>query len=315
MQYRPLGNTGYTVSRLCFGALTLGPLAANLPLPTGAALLRAALRMGVNFFDTAQYYRTYDYLAQALKGWDRPVVIASKSYAESAEEMAYALEEARIALKRDKIDVFLLHEQRDAAALKANRPALEYLLQAKSLGIVGAVGISTHDVSAAREAAAMPEIDVIHAMFNIRGLGIRGGDLEDMRAALRLARSNGKAVYTMKTIGGGALMKEAKEAVTWAFAQEEVDAVAVGMKDAAELSTNIAWIDGLESEEAEHIKLLERKLVFDKTPACQRCGACLRRCPQQALSLGDEGMEWAKERCLFCGYCIAACPWFCISLC
>ena len=315
MHYRPLGNSGYMVSRLCFGVLTLGPLAANLPLADGAALLRAALAAGVKFFDTAQYYRTYDYLVRALDGWDGEVIIASKSYAETAEEMAYAVEEARIALKRDKIDIFLLHEQRDAEALQANRPALEYLLQAKAVGIVGAVGVSTHDVSAARLAAAMPEIDVIHAMFNMRGLGIRGGGLEDMRAALRLARANGKGVYTMKALGGGSLMNEAKEAVNWAFAQEEADAVAVGMKDTAELTTNISWMEGREAKEAEQLKLLTRKLVFDKTPACVRCGSCLKRCPQEALSLREEGVEWARELCLFCGYCIAACPWFCISIC
>jgi len=315
MQYRPLGNSGYTVSRLCFGALTLGPLAANLPLADGAALLRAALEAGVNFFDTAQYYQTYDYLAQALTGWDGKVIIVSKSYAKSAEEMAYAVEEARIALKRNKIDIFLLHEQRDAQALRENLPALKYLLQAKKLGIVGAVGISTHDVSAARLAAVMPEIDIIHAMFNMRGLGIRGGGLEDMRAALAIARSNGIGVYTMKALGGGALMGEAKKALRWAFAQQEADAVAIGMKDKAELATNIAWLEGRETAEAQQIKLLPRNLAFDKTPTCARCGACVKRCPQQALYLGDDGVMWEKERCLFCGYCIAACPWFCISFC
>ena len=315
MRYSPLGNSGYTVSRLCFGALTLGPLAANLPLSDGAVLLRTALEAGVNFFDTAQYYRNYNYLAQAFSGWQGEVIITSKSYAESADEMAYAVEEARIALHRDKIDIFLLHEQRDAAALKANRPALEYLLQAKALGIVGAVGISTHDVSAARLAAIMPEIDIIHAIFNMHGLGIRGGSLEDMRAALRLARLNGKGVYTMKALGGGALMSEANEAVNWAFAQEDADAVALGMKDEAELLTNIAWMEGRAGDKTGQIKLLDRNLAFDKTPNCARCGACLKRCPQQALSLIDNEIKWAKEGCLYCGYCIAACQWFCISFC
>jgi len=313
MLYRPLGNSGYIVSRLCFGALTLGPLAANLPLFRGADLLRAALEAGVNFFDTAQYYRTYDYLALALKDWPSEAVLASKSYAESAEEMAYAVEEARIALRRDKIDIFLLHEQRDAQALRDHRPALEYLLQAKAVGVVGAVGISTHDVSAAQLAATMPEIDVIHALCNLRGLGIRGGGLKEMRAALQLARQNGKGVYTMKAIGGGALMSEAKEALSWAFAQEEADAVAVGIKDEAELCTDIAWMMGQEAEEASQVKLLPRRLVCDKTPACQKCGACLTRCPQQALFLDESGVGWREERCLFCGYCIGACPWFCLS--
>ncbi|MCL1975941.1 MAG: aldo/keto reductase [Firmicutes bacterium] len=315
MEYQLLGNTGYHVSRLCFGALTLGPLATNLPLSKGAALLREAFMAGINFVDTAQYYRTYDYIAQALKGWQKELVIASKSYAETAQEMAYAVEEARIALQRDKIEIFLLHEQRDAATLKNNLPALEYLLEAKAMGLIGAVGISTHDVSAARMAAAMPEIDIIHALFNVRGLGIRGGSVTDMGQALARARALGKGIYTMKALGGGALIEEAQKSIAWAFAQKEAHAVALGMQDTAELYTNIAWMEGKKAPEEAVVKLRKRKLVFDKTPACSLCGACLKRCPQQALSFSEHGIVWVKERCLYCGYCIAACPWFCISFC
>lgn len=315
MEYRALGNSGYTVSRLAFGTLTVGPIAANLPLQKGAALLSDAIEMGVNFFDTAQQYANYDYLALALQNCDKEVILASKSYAESYDEMAFAVEEARIALRRDKIDIFLLHEVRDVAQLEERLPALEYLHHAKANGVVGAVGLSTHYADVARLAAALPEIEIIHAMYNRRGIGIRGGTLAEMREALAVARAAGKGVYTMKAIGGGALMHEAREALTWAFAQEEADAVAVGMKDSAELITNIGWLAGTEPPEAARVMLLDRHMAFDKEPACHKCGACIARCPQQALSATEDGVAWHKESCLYCGYCIAACPWFCISFC
>ena len=63
MEYRLLGQTGMKVSRLCFGALTIGPLQAKLPLGEGVAVIRAALAAGVNFIDTAQLYGTYPYIA------------------------------------------------------------------------------------------------------------------------------------------------------------------------------------------------------------------------------------------------------------
>lgn len=277
--------------------------------------MREAMGMGVNFFDTAQQYSNYEYLTEALTGCDKEIVIASKSYAAAYDEMAWAVEEARIAFKRDIIDIFLLHELGDAAELEERLPALACLLDLKANGIIGAVGISTHDVSAARLAAAMPDIDIIHAMFNIRGIGIRGGGLEDMRAALHLAGQYGKGVYTMKAIGGGALMHEARAALTWAFTQEEADAVAVGMKDMAELITNVSWLEGRDAAEAAQVNMLPRNMAFDKEPACHKCGACIERCPQQALYATVDGVGWHKERCLFCGYCIAACPWFCISFC
>jgi aryl-alcohol dehydrogenase-like predicted oxidoreductase len=72
MIYTELGRTGLSVSRLCFGALTVGPLQSNLPLNEGAAVIRYALEQGVNFIDTAKLYGTYPYIREALRGWDKP---------------------------------------------------------------------------------------------------------------------------------------------------------------------------------------------------------------------------------------------------
>ena len=314
MQYQPLGNTGYQVSRFCFGTLTLGPIGAQLPLDKGVALLRQAADLGINFFDTAQLYANYDYLAAAFA--DRPeIIIASKSFADTYDEMAWAVEEARIGLRRDKIDIFLMHEQRDAEAIRENWGAMEYLLAAKANGIIGAVGISTHNVSAAQAAAEMPEIEVLHCIFNYQGVGVLGGTIDDMRKAMEAARTNGKGVYGMKALGGGALMSEARKAMTWAYAQDCQDSLAIGMKDEAELLTNFAWLHGQEAPQAEQVKLLDRNLAFEEEPTCRKCGKCLERCAQQALYYEEYSVGWHKDRCLYCGYCIAACPWFCISFC
>ena len=114
MNYDYLGNSRIRVSKLCFGALTIGPLQAGLSISQGADVLRHALDMGVNFVDTAELYGTYPYIKQALKGFSGSVVIASKSYAYTAEGMRQSLEKARRELDRDVIDIFLLHEQESA---------------------------------------------------------------------------------------------------------------------------------------------------------------------------------------------------------
>jgi aryl-alcohol dehydrogenase-like predicted oxidoreductase len=44
-----LGNTGIQVSRLCFGALVIGPLQKKLDEDQGAQVIVEALRLGVNF--------------------------------------------------------------------------------------------------------------------------------------------------------------------------------------------------------------------------------------------------------------------------
>ena len=53
-----LGKTGIEVSRVGMGVLPVGPNQLALPVEEGAEIIRYALEKGINFFDTAQYYRT-----------------------------------------------------------------------------------------------------------------------------------------------------------------------------------------------------------------------------------------------------------------
>ena len=56
-----LGNTGLSVSTVGMGVLPIGPGQLALPLEDGAEIICHAVKKGINFIDTAQYYRTYPY--------------------------------------------------------------------------------------------------------------------------------------------------------------------------------------------------------------------------------------------------------------
>jgi aryl-alcohol dehydrogenase-like predicted oxidoreductase len=59
MEYRQLGRTGAYVSELAFGSGTFGfPETSGMDQATADALIRCALDHGINFFDTADAYRT-----------------------------------------------------------------------------------------------------------------------------------------------------------------------------------------------------------------------------------------------------------------
>ena len=80
MEKRYLGNTGLQVSVAGFGVLPIGPSQLALSVEEGAEIIRYALRHGINFIDTAQYYRAYPYISYALKdGEFEDVVLCSKS--------------------------------------------------------------------------------------------------------------------------------------------------------------------------------------------------------------------------------------------
>lgn len=316
MELRPLGRTGIKVSRLCFGALTVGPLQCRLPLREGAFVIREALEGGVNFIDTAQMYGTYPYIREALKGFVQEVVISSKSYAYGRQEMQRAVEEARREIDRDVIDIFMLHEQESELTIRGHQAALDFLLECRSRGVIRAVGLSTHAVRGVIAAASTPGIDVVHPLINLSGIGIVGGTREDMERAINTAKKAGLGVYGMKPLGGGNLLNQAWEALQYAFGLADLDAVAVGMKSAAEVKANIALAKGDFDEKwwREVEAGRNRRLHVDEW--CRGCGRCVEVCPQQALLQTREGepVQVMHEKCVLCGYCGSACENFCIRI-
>ncbi|NMB34932.1 MAG: 4Fe-4S binding protein [Firmicutes bacterium] len=317
MDYRLLGRTGLTVSRLCFGTLTMGPLQSNLPLAEGAALLEEAYDYGINFWDTAEHYRNYDYLRLALKKLQTLPVIATKSYAYDREGARASLEKARREMDIDIVPLFLLHEQESALTLKGHQEALDFFLEAKAKGLIKAVGLSTHTIAAVRAAADWEGIDVLHAIVNYRGIGIKDGTIEEMLAALARAYQNGLGIYGMKALGGGHLIATAEKAFDFVLNRPELHSFAVGISSPEELLVNLHYLRGTKPppETAQRLARKKRRLEIEEW--CIGCGACVENCPQGALHLEEAEPPRAvvdASRCILCGYCGAYCPEFCIKI-
>lgn len=314
MRYESLGNTGLVVSRLCFGSLTLGPLQAKLSLEKGAALIRYALERGVNFIDTAKIYENYPYIRKALQGWDKPVVIASKSYDYTKEGMKKSLDQARLALDRDCVDIFMLHEQESELTLQGHRPALEYLWEAKSRGWVRAVGVSTHTVEVVRAALTHEEIEIVHPLVNIKGLGLLDGTISELMDALQALYEKGKGLYGMKPLGGGNLLGMTRKALEFAFQNPYLHSIAVGCKIKEELDYNLLVLAGEEppADLCHRLDREPRKLHVESW--CEGCGRCVERCPSGLLKIVANKAVLLGENCLRCGYCGAACPNFAIKI-
>ncbi|MCG9969079.1 aldo/keto reductase [Pelotomaculum terephthalicicum JT] len=314
MQYRVLGRTGITVSRLCFGALTIGPLQANLPLAEGAGVIRKALEAGVNFIDTAELYGTYPYIREALRDFGREVVVVSKCYAYTGQGMRESVEKALKLIGRDYIDVFMLHEQESLLTIKGHWEAIEYLLEAREKGLVRAIGVSTHHVQGVLGAAAVPEIDVIHPLLNMAGIGIRGGTAQDMLQAIRKAFNAGKGIYAMKALGGGHLLSRSEEALNYILSIPELASVAVGMSSRDEVDYNTRLFSGQTVPSSLEAKVARRPRRLCIEEWCPGCGECVKRCTSGAISLSGGKAVADMAKCTLCGYCGSVCPEFCIKV-
>lgn len=313
--YRRLGKTGLRVSRLCFGSLTVSPLQAALPVREAARVMRYAFEAGVNFIDTAELYQNYEHIREALRGLSTPVIVATKSYAYRRDQAEKSLHRALRALRRDHIDIFLLHEQESELTLRGHREALEYLCAMREEGVIRAVGISTHYVAGVEAAAADPDIEVIHPLINRDGIGIRDGDAHAMIAAIRRAVAKGKGVYGMKALGGGHLLENAEEALAFVLGLPELAAVAVGMQSPEEVDFNLRVFTGRPVPAAlrERLRRRPRRLLIEDW--CQACGECVKRCSAGALYTNEHGRTAVRlERCTLCGYCAAVCPEFAIKV-
>jgi len=310
-----LGKTGIMVTEMCFGALPMGPLQANISVEKGAKLIRTALEKGINFIDTAEGYKTYPHIKEALEGYDEEVIIATKSHAETYQGMEQSIKDTLVSLDRKYIDIFLLHAARVALSVFEERAgALQCLKDYKAKGVIRAIGISTHVVEVVRRATEIKEIDIIFPILNKLGMGIVGGSIEDMIKAILEAHQAGKGLYAMKALAGGHLIDQLEEAFNFVRNIEGISSLAVGMVSLEELELNIKIFNDEKIPKnlfAQKIKPSKKLIILS---FCKGCGTCVKTCPNNALSLENGKAVVDHKLCILCGYCNPVCPLFAIRL-
>ncbi|MEZ4673123.1 MAG: aldo/keto reductase [Caldilineaceae bacterium] len=117
MHYRPLGNTGISVSEIGMGCNRLGESA--MPDAHWIALVHAAIDLGVTLFDSSESYgwgRSEEILGQAVGNRDDVLVATKVSRIQATNEKDFSarriieqVEGSLRRLRRDCIDIFQLH--------------------------------------------------------------------------------------------------------------------------------------------------------------------------------------------------------------
>ena len=315
MKKYSLGKTGIKVTELCFGALPIGPLQANIPVEKAATLIRIALEKGINFIDTAEVYKTYPHIRKALEGYNDEVVIATKSGAKTYKGMEQSIKDALGSLGRTHIDIFLLHAAKATPSVFEERSgAFQCLNDYKTKGTIRAIGISTHVIGIVKRATEIEEIDIIFPIINKLGMGIVDGSADDMVKAISEAHKAGKGLYAMKALAGGHLIDQLEESFNFVRNIQGISSIAVGMVNQEELELNLKIFN----DEKIPQELLPQKIKPGKrlfiSRFCEGCGNCVKTCPSNALSLKNGKAVVDHKLCILCGYCNPVCPVFAIRL-
>ncbi len=318
MEMRKLGNSGLEVTELCFGVLPMGPLQADISREEAVSLLVEGMKKGITFFDTAESYRTQEYLGEAIRKAglsEESLVVATKSAAVSYEEMEISIQKSLKELGLPYIHIYHLHAARVTAAVFEERAgALQCLKDYQAKGLIKAVGISTHAVDVVEKAATHPDIDVIFPLINRTGMGILAGTKEDMIAAISKAADAGKGIYAMKALSGGHLIDDLKGAFGYVRDLKGVEAVAVGMVHPNELEVNFKIFDDPSYEPGPDAVSHRKKKRLMVMGFCIGCGRCVEACPNHALHLENKKAMVDHEKCILCGYCSGVCPMFALRL-
>lgn len=176
MEYVLLGKSNLKVSRYCVGTWQASGWATS-DSSKFSAVIKKALDLGVNFFDTAESYGdgyAEESLGKILKSDRQNVIIGTKfSHKNAAPEAARkAIENSLRRLKTDYIDLLQYHWPSPSVPLKET---IEVMMQFKKEGKIRAIGVSNWNEPEWEE---FPETDNIDSLQNCFSLLWRRAEKE-----------------------------------------------------------------------------------------------------------------------------------------
>jgi aryl-alcohol dehydrogenase-like predicted oxidoreductase len=223
MQYKPLGNTGLLVSRLCLGAMTFGEREGIFKAIAGVdqkgadELVQASIDAGINFFDTADVYsagQSEKILGQSLKNLNiarKDVVLATKVYhrigpghndvGASRGHIIDGIEGSLRRLQTDHIDLYQIHTNDFVTPIEETLRALDTLVAQGKVRYIGVSNWQAWKIAKAlgiSDSKNLARFDTLQAYYSIAGR-----DLE--RELVPLLESEKMGLLVWSPLAGGLL--------------------------------------------------------------------------------------------------------------
>ncbi len=246
MEYVKLGNTGLDVSRLCLGCMGFGDSEAwvhkwLLNEEESRPIIKKALDLGINFFDTANVYslgKSEEILGRALKDYANrdEVVIATKVHGKmhdgpngSGLSRKAIMSEIDKSLKRlgtDYIDLYIIHRWDYNTPIEETMEALHDIVKAGKARYIGASAMYAWQFQKALHVAEKNGWTRFVSMQNHLNLIYR----EEEREMIPLCREEKIALTPYSPLASGRLTRNLEETTK----RSETDQIAISKYGSSE---------------------------------------------------------------------------------
>jgi predicted aldo/keto reductase-like oxidoreductase len=319
MRKRLLGKTGLVVSEVGFGGIPI----QRVDLAAVKSIMMACLQRDITFLDSARGYTTSEeMIGEAIEGHRDSFVLATKTMAKSYEHMKRDIDISLINFRTNHIELYQAHFVRNREAYDAliQEGGYEAMVEAKREGLIGHIGITSHDHKLLEEIIEDGRFETIQFPYNL--VEHQGERLFQRANAL------GIGVIAMKPLAGGAI-SNGPLSLKYILNNPHISVAIPGMDSPEQVFENSAMgsVDlNYTEEDLRNMEIVRQEMGEH---FCRRCGYCLP-CPQgldiPTLFLMEGYLkryglkEWAQERyatmagkaaadCIQCGICETRCPY------
>jgi len=260
---RKLGKTNYYAT--IFGLGGEGILRTCSYFKEAESVIKKAVEVGVNYFDTAPaYQQSRDYLGKFLWNYAKRenVFLASKTHDRTYEGTLSLVEDSLRRLSTDYLDLLQLHDLRekdDLIEIFSGNGAIHALEELKKQGKVRFLGITGHhDPDILIEAIKRYDFDTILLCAN-------AGDshyLPFITTVIPKARKKGMGVIAMKVTSQGHALSSIKMEEAFDFSlSKDVDLAIIGCKTPQEVEQNASLARRFKPLSKEELAKIENKTM------------------------------------------------------
>ena len=233
MEYLNLGRAGVKVSRICLGCMSFGNDASwKVELDQARPIIKRAIDLGVNFFDTANVYssgHSEEITGECLKGYRDDMVVATKVYGrmgdkpnQSGLSRRHIMQQISGSLKRlqmDHVDLYQIHRWDYATLIEETLRTLDDLVRQGSTHYIGASSMFAWQFLKALQTSDRLGLERFVSMQNHYNLVYR----EEEREMIPLCKQEGIGLIPWSPLAKGFVTGKYKRGEIWKATRYESD--------------------------------------------------------------------------------------------